>query len=181
MSAGEAFREQQRGVALRMLLALAITLGALAAAAAWAPGGASTAPVAERLQTALRADLFVVGWLAAAIANVARMRFFSRSDLAGSSAGPGSQPVRDAGAILQNTAEQVVLALAAHLVLAATLANPALLLAALVTLFCAGRALFWIGYGRGAPGRALGFALTFYPTLAALLIAAATLLSGRAA
>jgi len=36
-------------------------------------------------------------------------------------------------------------------------------------LFVFGRILFWRGYARGAPARALGFALTFYPTLAMLL------------
>jgi len=37
-------------------------------------------------------------------------------------------------------------------------------------LFFIGRVLFWRGYARGAPGRALGFALTFYPTVAMLLL-----------
>lgn len=38
-------------------------------------------------------------------------------------------------------------------------------------LFSIGRWLFAAGYARGAGARALGFALTFYPTVAALLVA----------
>jgi hypothetical protein len=42
-------------------------------------------------------------------------------------------------------------------------------------LFSAGRLLFWMGYQHGAPRRALGFGLTFYPTIAALLITSASM------
>jgi uncharacterized membrane protein YecN with MAPEG domain len=37
-------------------------------------------------------------------------------------------------------------------------------------LFLVGRVLFWRGYAQGAPARALGFALTFYPSVAMLLL-----------
>lgn len=179
MPEDEAFRREQRRVAVSMALAVTITGVVLALAAFWEPEGPAQ-PVAERLQAALRADVFVVAWLAAAIGNVARLRFFSRDDIAGSGAGAGSQPVREAVAILQNTAEQVVLAVLTHLALAAILGRPTAMLVALAALFCAGRALFWAGYGRGAGGRALGFALTFYPSVAALGLAAVTLVLGRA-
>jgi uncharacterized membrane protein YecN with MAPEG domain len=36
--------------------------------------------------------------------------------------------------------------------------------------FFVGRILFWRGYARGAPARALGFALTFYPSVAMILL-----------
>lgn len=185
MPTDKTFRDEQRRVAFGMAMALAITAAVLALTASWGSSWGSTTipvlPVAARLQAALRADLFVVPWLAAAIANVARLRFGSIEDIAGSSAGAGSQPVRDAVAILQNTAEQVVLAVLTHLVCAAVLARPTAMLIALAALFCAGRALFWVGYKRGAAGRAFGFALTFYPTVAALGIAAVVLLLGRSA
>ena len=87
--------------------------------------------------------------------------------------------MRDAVAILQNTAEQVLLAVLTHLVFAAVIAHPAAMLITLVAMFCMGRTLFWVGYKRGAGGRALGFALTFYPSVAALGISAAMLLLGK--
>lgn len=179
MARDEAFRREQRRVALGMAGAVLVTGIVLALAAFWEPDG-PVLPVAARLQAALRADVAVVAWLAAAIGNVARLRFLSRDDIAGSSAGAGSQPVREAVAVLQNTAEQVVLAVLTHLAVAAIIDRPAALLAALSVLFCLGRALFWAGYRRGAGARALGFALTFYPSVAALGLAAGTLLLGRA-
>ncbi|GJD30130.1 hypothetical protein PMNALOAF_1374 [Methylobacterium adhaesivum] len=178
MPGDDAFRQAQRRVALAMALGLTVTMGWLALAVAL-DAGHPAQPLAERLQAALRADLFVVGWLAAAIADVARRRFFSRDDIAGSAAGAASRAVREAAAILQNTAEQVVLAVPVHLALATVMARPTVALAALAALFGAGRALFWLGYRRGPGGRALGFALTFYPTVAALGLAAAMLVLGR--
>ncbi len=85
--------------------------------------------------------------------------------------------VRNGNAVLQNTLEQVVLAVVAHLGLAAVLEGSGPLIVALVVLFCIGRALFWAGYAKGAAARALGFALTFYPSAFALLIAIAVTLT----
>ncbi|TXN39945.1 MAPEG family protein [Methylobacterium sp. WL30] len=179
MPRNEVFRHEQHRVAVGMVLAVIVTAIMLSLAAFWDPEKTLMVPVAERLQTALRADVFVIGWLAAAIANVARLRFFSIEDIAGSSAGSGSQSVRDAVAILQNTAEQVVLAVLTHLVFAAVVGHPTAILMTLAAMFCVGRTLFWVGYKRGARGRALGFALTFYPTVTALGTSAAMLLLGR--
>lgn len=173
------FRAEQRRVAVGMASGLAITALALTLAAFWDPVEWPVRPVVERLQTALRTDLFVVGWLAAAIANVARLRFFSFDDIAGSKAGPGSKPVQDAVAILQNTLEQCVLAVPTHLAFATIADHPTSVLMTLTALFCAGRAMFWIGYRHGAHGRALGFALTFYPTVAILVVSAVKLTTGR--
>ena len=74
-----------------------------------------------------------------------------------------------ASAVLQNTLEQVVLAVVVHLALASLLrGREMVLIPLLVALFCSGRLAFWIGYRRGAGSRALGFGLTFYPTALAL-------------
>ncbi len=43
-------------------------------------------------------------------------------------------------------------------------------------LFAVGRVLFWRGYARGAPGRAMGFGLTFYPSVALLALLVLTTL-----
>jgi uncharacterized protein involved in response to NO len=60
---------------------------------------------------------------------------------------------------------------------AVTLDAYAVLVPVLAALFCAGRLLFWLGYERGAAARAVGFGLTFYPSLAVLIIAAVAGLS----
>lgn len=139
-----------------------------------------SAPFAARVQFALRADLVVVAWLAAAIANVAARRFFSERDIGGS-VDVASEQVRMAKAVLQNTVEQVGLAVVTHLIVAATFDRSSPLIAALVCLFAVGRLLFWAGYGHGATGRAFGFALTFYPSILALLASATAIIVGRTA
>lgn len=172
------FRMEQRRVAVGMASGLVITALALTLATFWEPVEMPVRPLAERLQAALRTDLFVVVWLAAAIANVARLRFFSLDDIAGSKVGPGSKPVQDAGAVLQNTLEQSVLAIPTHLAFATAAVHPMSMLLTVTALFCVGRAMFWIGYQRGAHGRAIGFALTFYPTVALLGISAVSVIMG---
>ncbi len=85
-----------------------------------------------------------------------------------------SAAVRRSRAILQNTLEQVVLAVPAHLALASVLPPDRMaVLAALVALFVAGRVAFVIGYLAARAGRAFGFGLTFCPTIGALVAATA--------
>lgn len=170
MSAVDGFAVQQRRVAANMAVAVLVTAAVLAGAFLIGAGEPDR-PVAERLALTLKADLVVMLWLAAAVANVARLRFFSPEDIAGGASGAPSPRVRQAGAILQNTLEQAALAVPVHLGLAATCRHSVSLTIALVILFTLGRALFWAGSAKGAAGRALGFALTFYPTVAALVIA----------
>lgn len=171
------FQQEQRGVARAMAAALVTAIVVLCGVML---ATRTTAPTlfAARLQFALRVDVLVVAWLAAAIANVARLRFFSEQDIAGSSAGTASDAVRTAGAILQNTVEQAGLAVVTHLIVAATFDRSDMVIAALACLFVVGRALFWAGYGRGASGRAFGFALTFYPNILALLGSAVAIVAG---
>lgn len=163
------FQREQRHVAIGMALAVTVTVLVLGASLFLGARGASE-PLLSRVATAFKADVFVVLWLAAAIGNVARIRFFSPQDIGGSGTGAGSTAIRTASAVLQNTLEQVTLAVPVHVALAVVLAGSVPTTIALAGLFCAGRFLFWIGYGRGAAGRAFGFALTFYPSLAALVI-----------
>lgn len=179
MSETPGFRQEQRGVAMAMAGALATAILVLGSVML-ADRTTAQVPFAERLQSAIRIDVFVLVWLAAAIANVARLRFFSERDIAGSSAETGSGAVREAGAILQNSLEQAVLAIVTHLIVAATFNQSTTLIAALAGLFGVGRLLFWTGYKRGATGRAFGFALTFYPSVLALAASAITILLGWA-
>ena len=123
----------------------------------------------DRLAYALRCDLFVVAWLAAGIAAVARARFLSPGDIGGAGLGAAGSGLAVARAVLQNTLEQVVLAVTGHLALASLLrGREMVLLPLLAVLFCAGRLAFWIGYPHGAGSRAFGFGLTFYPSVLAL-------------
>ncbi|MGO8855040.1 MAG: MAPEG family protein [Steroidobacteraceae bacterium] len=138
------------------------------------PNGLATG---QRLLIAAKTDLFVVLWLAIAISNVARLRFFSPIDIEGSGSGAGRQQIRIASAFLQNTLEQVCVAVPAHLALATFYAGSPAIVPVLGGLFCLGRLFFWIRYRHGPVGRAFGFALTFYPSVGALLLSVFLVLS----
>lgn len=170
MAAPKSLSQEQRGVALRMVAALCVTI--LVAATCLQRGDAAPTRLAERLIVTAKADLLVLCWLAAAIGNVARLRFFSAVDIAGSGSGTATAKVGRTNAVLQNTLEQVALAVPIHVALALLVASSMPLIIAFAALFAIGRLLFWIGHARGAKARAFGFALTFYPSLAGLVIAA---------
>lgn len=154
-----------------MAAAISVSLAAIAAALIWGP----PRPIEARLTTAVIAAVIMAGWLAAGIANVARLRFFSPTAIdAGSNA--LDEATAQGRAVLQNSLEQVVLALPVYVGLAVMLDRSMVLIAVMTGLFSAGRALFWAGYADGAAARAFGFALTFYPSVAGLLIILATLL-----
>ena len=180
MMAPSDFKQEQKGVAVAMGAAFVVTIVVIALVVFTDRIAAST-PFVARLQFAIRADVFVVAWLAATIGNVARLRFFSERDISGSGVETQSNEVRISRAILENTSEQVGLAVVAHLGVAAVFAHANTLVAALVGLFAIGRLLFWAGYKAGGKGRAFGFALTFYPSVLALLLSVIAICNGVAA
>lgn len=166
---------EQRGVVRGAAIAAAVSL--IVILAGWLSRDTIVArsddPLA-RLLLALRLDLALLACLFVAIGRVAHRRYTSAEDIGGGAAATESAAVRESRAQLQNTLEQVALALPAHLALATLLPPDRMgVIAALVLLFVAGRIAFIRGYARGGPGRAFGFGLTFYPTAAALLAAAA--------
>ncbi|QYE35433.1 MAPEG family protein [Polymorphobacter sp. PAMC 29334] len=171
------FAAEQRGVAVRMALAAVTTAIALGAGIAIAPDlGIATLP--DRIAFALRCDVFVFVWVVAMIARIAALRFFSPAEIDSSGTSTPSPQVTNARAVLQNTLEQVVIAAPAHLALATLLPARMLVVVPIgVVLFGIGRALFWAGFARGAAARAFGFALTFYPTVAASLAAVLLIVS----
>jgi hypothetical protein len=124
----------------------------------------------------------VVVWLAANIAMLARHRFFTPADIDGGGLSEGTSTAKLLQSILQNTLEQSVLALSVHAIWAAAMPSAwQAAVPAAAILFFLGRLLFWRGYSRGAPARALGFALTFYPTVAMLALIAGRLAWGLVA
>jgi hypothetical protein len=163
---------KQTGVLRGMLAGLSITIVALALAIRGVltpliPGdGAPFAFV-------LKWDLLVIACLAINIGLLARHRFFTPDDIDGGGLTSGTSTAHIMQSVLQNTLEQSVLALGVHLAWAAIM--PQAWLAAVpvaAMLFAIGRVLFFRGYASGAPHRALGFALTFYPQVVMLIVMA---------
>jgi uncharacterized membrane protein YecN with MAPEG domain len=165
---------KQQGVLRGIAAALAIiALAALTAAILAERGPILADDLESRLSFGALWICVAALWLIASIGNMARHRFFSPADIDGGAAPESGEgvTVRAHRSILQNTLEQTVLAIVAYAAWA--VAAPFAWLVALpfaAGLFCIGRLLFWRGYKRGAPGRALGFALTFYPTVLLFLL-----------
>lgn len=116
-----------------------------------------------RLEYALKCEVFAALCLVAGVAKIANRRFFIPDAIEGDS----SPKIEIDRRYLQNTLEQLVLAVVAHLALVTILPAASIrAVAVLVMMFVIGRVTFWIGYHYSGPARAFGFATTFYPTVA---------------
>ncbi len=123
----------------------------------------------DRLAFTLRAEVFAGLTLLLGIGTVARQRFFSPEAIGGEES-PRDHAIRINLRYVQNTTEQLSLAVVAHLALAATLSPGAMaVIPVLVVYFVLARVAFWAGYHHSPTSRAFGFAATFYPTVAVYL------------
>jgi len=162
-------RRQQAGVARGIGIGLGLTIAAVIIGY----HRSYAATLESRLATLGIAALVLGLWLAAAIGDVARRRFASGDAIDGRNGMDAK--VDTANAIMRNTAEQVLLAGIAYTALTLLSDHSRVPVALFVACFSAGRLLFWAGFRDGAEARSLGFALSFYPSLAALLLAALAL------
>lgn len=161
-----ALGKAQRGVLAGMLVGLGVSLVLLAATAWCIDLGTGT----SRLEWLALALVLPALSLAIAIARLAKHRFFTPQDIDGSALTAGTERARLLQSLLQNTLEQLALAVPVYVawaVLAPIGWLPTLPVAA--CLFLLGRLLFFRGYTHGAAARSFGFALTFYPTIVLLL------------
>ena len=163
---------KQRGVLKGIIAGAAITFVVIVGAILMGPIALSPeASAGERLAVAIRADAFIALWLGISVGLLARHRFFTPEDIDGGGLTRGSETASVLQATLQNTLEQTVLAVLVHLTWATLM--PVSWMSAIpaaVVLFLVGRLLFLLGYRGGAPSRALGFALTYYPSVLMLVV-----------
>lgn len=102
------------------------------------------------------------------IGNLAAARFFDDRLIDGDEPVPWSRADINQR-VLQNTVEQLVLALALWPPIAYLMTNDGPGVAVCLGLgFSLARVAFWVGYHLSPPLRAFGFAATFYPTILAL-------------
>lgn len=127
--------------------------------------------IGDRLAFVIKCDLFAVFMLLFGIGSLAGQRFYNKTAIDGQR--DGLPPALEINLrYCQNTLEQLVLLIMAHLAFATTASGGELkLIPVLVSLFIFGRITFWIGYHRGTVSRAFGFAVTFYPTIVMMLYA----------
>ena len=162
-----ALTSKQKGVRKGIVIALVVTVSGFFSAI-WFFGGISDASttLGDRLAFVARWDLLVVVWLLGAIGTLARHRFFTSEDIDGGGLTMGTDKPKVYQAFLQNTLEQVVLALIVHVSWVLTMPGNWLgVIPVAVVFFFVGRGLFLRGYALGAGARAVGFGLTFYPTV----------------
>jgi hypothetical protein len=161
----------QLGVMRGMGLAILTAVAAFAFSAAYGSRIWTIGPdLASRASLASWAVVFPAFALFVCIARLAKHRFFTPADIHGSGLTGGTDKAKLLQALLQNTLEQSCLALPVYF--ATSIVAPASLLAvvpAAAAMFFAGRLFFFAGYAKGAPARAFGFGLTFYPTVLLLL------------
>jgi hypothetical protein len=168
------FDKTQLGVARGMIFALAVAVLVFLAASAVTLFTSGTPDLWSRIKIAAMSSLLPTLTLFICIARLAKHRFFTPEDIQGSTQTSGTRKAQILQSLLQNTIEQGCLALPVYA--AVSLLAPVRLLAlvpAAAFMFVVGRILFFIGYAKGAPSRAFGFALTFYPTALLLLLAVA--------
>lgn len=161
--------KEQRAVVRQALLAFAVCAPTLLFASLGLPT-IFTFPEAldERLAFALRADVVIALWVVLGVRMVAKVRFRSAEDNAGSAYRPPSPQLAVPKAFLQNTLEQAFITCVAILALATVPGGAPLgYIVATVALFGLGRATFLRGYPRGAGGRAFGIATTALPAIGA--------------
>lgn len=166
---------KQRGVLKGVIAGATVTVIVIAGMILAAPELLSAdASTGERIAFALRADAFVALWLGISVGLLARHRFFTPEDIDGGGLTHGTETANILQATLQNTLEQTVLAVLVHLTWAILMpASWISVIPAAVVLFLIGRVLFLRGYRGGAPSRAVGFALTYYPSVLMLIIVVA--------
>ncbi|MBB3893314.1 hypothetical protein GGQ61_004056 [Phenylobacterium haematophilum] len=162
--------KEQRAVLQQSLLALAVCAPILVIASLGLPRIFTfPEPLVERLAFALRAGLVVVLWVVLGVRMVAKVRFESAEDNAGSAYSRPSPRLAVPRAFLQNTLEQAFITVVAILALATVGGEAALAyVIATVVLFSLGRVTFLRGYPHGAGGRAFGIAMTVLPGLGAI-------------
>ena len=172
------FTTTQAGVLRGMLTAVLIVIATYTAIIRTTDNKTSPSPEDNhspppQLALAIKSLILPALCLGLNIGIIARHRFFTPEDIDGGGLATtkGGTPIRILQATLQNTLEQTCLAALVYLCSGVTLPHEwRNIIPAASCLFFIERILFWRGYSYGAPSPALGFALTFYLTMALLLL-----------
>lgn len=179
-----AFDAEQKGILRWSALAILLTVAVLGAGYTWLPAGSigltEAMTAGDRIAFALKVDLLIFLWLAGCLRAVASGRFRTPADRRGAAYGAPTSALAIRIAILQNSLEQTVLGVGAHLILATVLRGSELVLIPLsVFLYLVGRAAFAINYSTGAVARAFGMALTGASIIACYALAIVLMIAGR--
>jgi hypothetical protein len=163
--------KKQRGVLRGMLLGMSTTLAIVLLGAALNPFGYDESlVVVDRLCIAILSAVIPAIFLAASIGRLAKHRFFTPEDIDGGGLSNATEQARILQSLLQNTLEQALLAFMVYCAWSVLMPATWLSVVPMAAIaFGLGRILFFAGYKNGAPARAIGFTLSFYPSLVMLI------------
>jgi uncharacterized membrane protein YecN with MAPEG domain len=161
----------QRNVVFQLVAGGTASLAAIAGAYFYLPFSApSLASAGDRVAFALRWDAVAALALVLGVLRVVRVRFTSAARIDGSPPAPDEASFEIDRRYMQNTLEQLVLAVIAHVALAAQLTGDALRLVPILAVwFLIARVAYLVGYQRQPLARGFGWAMTWLPTLWALV------------
>jgi len=167
-----ALTKKQTGVLIGMAIGLAISLNIVLVGAWYNPFSFSAlSGLTARLAISIQCSVLPALFLIASVARLARHRFFTPEDIdGGGGLSHDSKQALLLQTLLQNTLEQLLIAVVIYLAWAVMMPADWMSVVPLAAIsFALGRVLFFAGYKGGAPSRALGFALTFYPSALMLI------------
>lgn len=166
--------QKQRGVLKGIVAGLLVTISVIVYGIRVDPFSFNTLSGLETKLNVLGSSLFLPTiFLVICIGRLAKHRFFTAEDIDGSALTQGTNTATLLQSLLQNTLEQLVITVCVYCMWCFTMPMGWLSILPLCSiLFALGRIAFYLGYKKGAPSRAFGFALTFYPTVLLLLIMA---------
>jgi MAPEG family len=168
-----AFDSEQRAIARSAITALLVTVSVLVAASVLSFFEAEA--IGDRLSLLAIAFAPLMLALLRDIGRLANHRFTEPLDRNAAAAETGTAKADMLSAILRNTHEQVTFAVLVYAMAAIVLpAHWTDAILGCAGLFLVGRLIFATGYAKGAGGRAFGFGLTFYPSVALALLTAVT-------
>ncbi len=170
--------EKQAGVLKGMLIGFSISICMVLLSSYLNPFGFSDSiDSTGKLNIAITSCLIPAAFLGISIARLAKHRFLTPEDIDGGGLTAGTEYAQILQSLLQNTFEQTLLATLVYFAWAMVMPATWLSVIPVAALFFGlGRILFFSGYKNGAPSRALGFTLTFYPTMIMLIVIFGTLI-----
>ena len=173
-----ALTDKQTGVLKGMMKGGAIAIAIVVLGTLFNPFGFNELmPPINKLNTAIMWSLIPTIFLAISIGRLAKHRFFTPEDIDGGGLSVGSSRAKLLQSLLQNTFEQTVLATLVYCAWAVVMPVTWLSVIPLAAIsFGLGRILFFVGYEKGAPSRAVGFTICFYPSLLMLITISGTII-----
>ena len=165
------FSIKQRGVLRGMLTGAAISIGLIICGILLNPFDFEpNLTLLEKSSVLFKSLILLALCLALSIGRLAKHRFFSPDEIDGRGLRADSDRAIFLQALLQNTLEQSVLAAFVYSTWTILMPSAWLSVVPLAALsFALGRVLFFAGYRRGAIGRAVGFTMSFYPSVLMLI------------